>query len=592
MADKKQFDGSKTPEKSKSLLFSLSQAKTLSPDEAEAETSANQSLLYSLWKSVSGKFAKPVEPQAEEPAVQEPEAELFEDNHPLAKLRRAWCQERAASRGDDADSDQAPFGPQDLLPGEELLPVHRRLIEQAARSAAEMLASFHGSGGQLQAVNGHVGVLESEDGLSAWILLLPPLYGGGDVTLEHLHTALVERGVTYGVDTQALETLAQPVYFRMVEAARGTPPVDGEDGSVEEVIPTSSSVRFVEKQNGIIDFKDMNWFHNVSEGEVLCRMLPPTPAKNGTNVHGAAITAKEGRKVVPPAGKNTAVSEDGLTLVARIEGEVVYRSGQYHVEQALTINGNVDFSTGNLDVKGAVVVRGDICEGFTVKASGDITVYGMIEGATLISGGNIFAKTGMNGNGKGSMTARGEIRCKFIENGSADAEGNIYLESAVNARLSSQSSVLVKSGRGALIGGETVAMKTIEATSAGNKNNYLTAVSIKATESFQIKQKQVEDDLRKTFEELDELTASENGAALTNEARLRSSTLKMKERKLRQQLEQMRTQCEELDSAVMRFGALYPNTVVGISGVIATSKQEHTHCLIYQKDREIVFGTV
>lgn len=590
MADKKQFDGSETSKKSKSLLFSLSQAKPAST--AEAETSANQSLLYTLWKSVSGKFAKPAQPQEEKPDAQEPEAELFEDDHPLARLRRAWSQEQAASRGDNTDSDQAPFGPQDLLDGGELLPVHRRLIEQAARSAAEMLASFHGDGEQLQAVNGHVGVMESEDGLSAWLLLLPPLYGGGDVTLEHLYTALVERGITYGVDIQALETLAQPLYFRIVEAARGTPPVDGEDGSVEEVIPTSSSVRFVEKQNGIIDFKDMNWFHNVNAGDVLCRLIPPVPAKNGTNIHGAQLTAREGRRAVPPAGKNTVVSEDGLTLVARIEGEVVYRSGQYHVEQALTINGNVDFSTGNLDVKGAVIVMGDICEGFTVKASGDITVYGMIEGATLVSGGNIFAKTGMNGNGKGSMTARGEIRCKFIENGSADAEGNIYLESAINARLSSQSSVLVKSGRGALIGGETVAMKTIEATSAGNKNNYLTTVSIKATESFKIKQKQVEDDLRKTFEELDELTSSENGTAMTNEARLRSSTLKMKERKLRQQLEQMRAQCEELDSAVMRFGALYPNTVAGIGGAAATSKQEHTHCLIYQKDREIVFGTV
>lgn len=590
MADKKRFDGSETSKKSKSLLFSLSQAKPAST--AEAETSANQSLLYTLWKSVSGKFVKPAQPKEEKPAVQEPEAELFEDDHPLARLRRAWSQEQAASRGDNTDSAQAPFGPRDLLDGGELLPVHRRLIEQAARSAAEMLASFHGDGEQLQAVNGHVGVIESEDGLSAWLLLLPPLYGGGDVTLEHLYTALAERGITYGVDTQAIETLAQPLYFRIVEAARGTPPVDGEDGSVEEVIPTSSSVRFVEKQNGVIDFKDMNWFHNVNAGDVLCRLIPPVPAKNGTNIHGAQLTAREGRRAVPPAGKNTVVSGDGLTLVARIEGEVVYRSGQYHVEQALTINGNVDFSTGNLDVKGAVIVMGDICEGFTVKASGDITVYGMIEGATLVSGGNIFAKTGMNGNGKGSMTARGEIRCKFIENGSADAEGNIYLESAINARLSSQSSVLVKSGRGALIGGETVAMKTIEATSAGNKNNYLTTVSIKATESFKIKQKQVEDDLRKTFEELDELTASENGTAITNEARLRSSTLKMKERKLRQQLEQMRAQCEELDSAVMRFGALYPNTVAVIGGAAATSKQEHTHCLIYQKDREIVFGTV
>ena len=138
MADKKQFDGSETSKKSKSLLFSLSQAKPAST--AEAETSANQSLLYTLWKSVSGKFAKPAQPQEEKPAAQEPEAELFEDDHPLARLRRAWSQEQAASRGDNTDSDQAPFGPRDLLDGGELLPVHRRLIEQAARSAAEMLA--------------------------------------------------------------------------------------------------------------------------------------------------------------------------------------------------------------------------------------------------------------------------------------------------------------------------------------------------------------------------------------------------------------------------------------------------------------------
>ena len=131
MADKKQFDGSETSKKSKSLLFSLSQAKPAST--AEAETSANQSLLYTLWKSVSGKFAKPAQPQEEKPAAQEPEAELFEDDHPLARLRRAWSQEQAASRGDNTDSDQAPFGPQDLLDGGELLPVHRRLIEQAAR---------------------------------------------------------------------------------------------------------------------------------------------------------------------------------------------------------------------------------------------------------------------------------------------------------------------------------------------------------------------------------------------------------------------------------------------------------------------------
>ena len=46
--------------------------------------------------------------------------------------------------------------------------------------------------------------------------------------------------------------------------------------------------------------------------------------------------------------------------------------------------------------------------GYTVKAAGDITVNGAVEGATLISGGKIVIKRGMQGMEKGVMST-GEI---------------------------------------------------------------------------------------------------------------------------------------------------------------------------------------
>ena len=117
-----------------------------------------------------------------------------------------------------------------------------------------------------------------------------------------------------------------------------------------------------------------------------------------------------------PAGKNTELSEDGTQLLSKIEGQILVRNDKYNIEQTLTIDGNVDFSIGNLDVTGNLVVQGDICSGFEVRATGDITVNGMIEGASVVAGGNIFVRSGMNGNSKGVLTAGKDIRCKFMEN--------------------------------------------------------------------------------------------------------------------------------------------------------------------------------
>ncbi|MCI8650771.1 MAG: DUF342 domain-containing protein [Anaerotruncus sp.] len=597
MAEKRQLENPKKEDQPKSVLLSL--LRKVSPSITEEEdTSKNKSLLYSIWRNMTGgKKEEEHNTQEQETDTQqqqekqEPEVELFLEGNPLLELRRAWKQELNAS-AQDLPTEQEQWGPQDLLPDGELTSVHRKLIKAATQTAKEMLKEFQGSNTeQLKAVNSKVNFLVSDDELTVYMMALPPLYGGKEIAESQLRTVLAENNISFGIEGHALEKLAEPIYFQILEVAHGQPAVNGADGRIEEVVPTSSSVRFVEKENGIIDFKDMNWFHNVCDGDVLCNLIPPTAPQNGTNVHGVPIVAKEGRKVNAPVGKNTAVSEDGLTVIATMDGQVSFQSGKYKIEQALTINGDVDYSTGNLDVKGNVVIKGDVRDGFVVRASGDITVYGMIEGATLKAGGSIFANTGMNGNARGNMTAGGDIKCKFIENGFADAKGDIYLESAINANLSSQGSILIKSGRGVLVGGEIVAMKTIEAITVGNKNHRATTVSIVPTERFREKQRKMEAELKETQEELATLPVEQKGKPVPNEVRLRSTALKMRERQLRQKLKEMDEQREEIDLAVMRFGVLYPNTNVTIGTATTTSQQQHNQCLIYNKGGEIVFGT-
>ena len=60
----------------------------------------------------------------------------------------------------------------------------------------------------------------------------------------------------------------------------------------------------------------------------------------------------------------------------------------YHVP------GNVGYATGNIDFAGSVVIRGDIENGFVVKAEGDVTVGGNVEGGSIYADGNITIRGG------------------------------------------------------------------------------------------------------------------------------------------------------------------------------------------------------
>ena len=69
---------------------------------------------------------------------------------------------------------------------------------------------------------------------------------------------------------------------------------------------------------------------------------------------------------------------------------------------------------GNINFTGSVVIHGDVLEGYSVKAKGDITVMGIVEGARLSAGGDILLHKGMRGMRTGVLEAEGDITAKFL----------------------------------------------------------------------------------------------------------------------------------------------------------------------------------
>ena len=86
---------------------------------------------------------------------------------------------------------------------------------------------------------------------------------------------------------------------------------------------------------------------------------------------------------------------------------------------------DVDNTTGDIEYEGNVIVHGNVRAGFTLKASGDITIMGVVEGANVDAGGNLTVNRGIQGMNKAQIHAGGDIVSKFVENATIVCGGNI-----------------------------------------------------------------------------------------------------------------------------------------------------------------------
>lgn len=88
-------------------------------------------------------------------------------------------------------------------------------------------------------------------------------------------------------------------------------------------------------------------------------------------------------------GDNTKVS--GGSLLASINGDIVFAEGRINVELLYVVNGDVCLETGSVVFMGSIAVRGDVREGFSVNAKGNVYIAGRIdEGAAVTAGGSII----------------------------------------------------------------------------------------------------------------------------------------------------------------------------------------------------------
>ncbi len=335
------------------------------------------------------------------------------------------------------------------------------------------------------------------DGMEAYIMLVTP-DDGGEYTIESLKNALDERGVKYGIDEAALKELAdEKKYGLETLIARGTEPVDGKDGYYDYNFNCNFDKKPLIKPDGTVDYWSVKSIESVVQDQVIAEYHPCVQGTDGKTVTGKPILAKRGREQLPLKGKGFERRDDN-TYVALMSGKIETQNDRVVILPVHELSGNADLSSGNIDFHGDVVIHGSVESGVTVKASGTITVDGIVEACTLEAGKDIILRSGMLGGNKASVKTKGSITAKFFEFTRIECAGDIRADVLMDCQVQCFGKIIMNGKRGSIIGGLTHGVRGIEVTTLGNDAEKKTVIMAGASPEGYAKLRQLE----KTTQEL------------------------------------------------------------------------------------------
>jgi uncharacterized protein (DUF342 family) len=492
-----------------------------------------------------------------------------------AQIDREWIQKQVTSKGFD-----------DLYPLEEsidkLLELYnshttiKKLIPIAERRDAEVRIEI------------------SSDNMSVF-LHLTPAFGGAEKTKKDVFKLLVEQKIINGVDEDAIDDAIAKGRAEYKVIAEGVPVVHGEDSRFESLLPEIKIRAPKVKEDGSVDFRDLGQILVVEQGAELMRRIPATNGSVGHDVFG--------NKIEPITGEDIAFStslegaepspNDPNLLLAVHTGQPVIVSNGVNVEKVISYE-KVDLSVGNIDFDGSVIITGDVAPGMRIKVSGDISVEGFVEAATLIAGGDINIENSFIGHGDiydqrgdlkkevASATAGGSFCAKYIENVQVTTSDSIMIqEQSLRCELEAKNEIVVGgkgSKTGHVIGGHVRSGILIKANVYGSPAGARTYLEVTADDSLHkkveklnnsIQEAQIEYQRKRTF-----LSAQKPESSMFDPERYKQTKIEIK--KLERRLDALTSEKESLKMELKRIdnGKIVTDSVIHAGTTIQIGKQK------------------
>ncbi|MBP1763191.1 MAG: Flagellar Assembly Protein [Firmicutes bacterium] len=445
-------------------------------------------------------------------------------------------------------------------------------------------------------------VLVSRDRMEASLSIFFP-QNCRPVSSEEIFAKLQNSGVIYNLDKDAIEKALRNPGITTV-CAKGKPPVAGDDARIKYYIDFEMKGKPVEAEDGRVDYKKLNLYTQVQQGELIAEKIPFTSGVEGIDVLGQIVPAKSGKDIPFPLGKNV-ILENNNQIAAGLAGQVILKRNKIHVIPMIEVNGDVDLSTGNIEFNGNVIIHGSVQPGFSIKAEGDVEIQGTVSGA-VVEGNNVTIRMGIQGMQQGYIKAAINLTTHFIENAMVSAGQDIFVRDVIlNSHISAGRKIEVIERRGAIIGGEVSAGEEIHAKTVGTPSALSTNLQVGVNPLLREEYTHLRKNLKNHKSNLDQTQKALSILKTLDQSELppekRELLLKLTKTHfyLIGQIDSIQNRINEIENSFdeMRHGKIrvsdivYPGVKIVVGTLVKPIRETMKFVVFYVGDGEIVSGS-
>ena len=535
-------------------------------------------------------------------APEDPALIKLPGEHPLIQLYSQRRREAGAMPAPRLCMDEDGTLPEDMIRRE------KSRLQSALKTACNFRMKSMKDNGSRSKKDGDAGAAEGPQGadalpwfhisankLYAWVMVFPPMGEGQELTRAMLYQALQGQGIAYGINERLADRLSHDDqrYFHLFLIAQGKPAFDGKNGNIVDYFPRVVERILAVDEYDQVDYAALNLINNVKEGQEICRLIRPTEGEPGRTVQDQEIPAKSGKSVSLPKGRNTEISEDGDALVALADGHVEFTGRGFQVKPVLDVPGDVDFSTGNIKFVGDVNINGDVLSGFSVQAMGSVWVGGVIEaGSTVEAGGDLTVVKGILGDGTTTVRSQRCVFSKYIENATIYVRENLQTDAIINGGVYCDGEVVVRSGRGVIMGGRVWAAKKISASIVGSRSERRTSIVLGGLPCTSFEREQVRRELKELEIEHERLECQLDSpvkSSLLGKVRMRLSTTELRLQQLEEDLNRIKESMgNKEEEGRLECGVAYAGTEIHIGEEMVRLHREERQCVAKMVCGEII----
>ena len=449
----------------------------------------------------------------------------------------------------------------------------------------------------------------AEDKTEAWLYLCAPEDDSTSYEKSEIMRYLQLNNVVAGINESHIAAMCKKrIYEREVKIATSEKGIPGHDGRYEFFFNTEKPRPEIRK-DGSVDYRSMSLLQNVDEGQLLAVYHPAEQGTTGRDVTGAIEKATIYKELRPLTGKGITNQDDPNEYYAAKSGKVEYDgANKLSVEEVYEIQGGCDLTNNALvDFNGDIVIHGNVEAGVVINAGKSLTVDGVVESASITAGGMVCLKRGMQGGGKGSITAGGDIFTEFLEYTKVDAGGSIQSNVILNSKVSAGDTITLTGKKGLIAGGNVHAMMGINCMNAGNMSELKTNLHVGVMPEMMEKRIAVNEEYSKLSEELDDVVASmakilrvrQQTGELSEQLQVHLVNLRNKKNEVTSKCNEAKKRAEKYETMVLQAreakirvsGNIYKGVMIGVDDHQMAINRD-TSFMEYKAQNGIIVGTV